>query len=257
MLTLIAESKTMFDEQHLVTQKEFKDHSPVSEEQAALIMHRLGQLSQPDLIAQTGLSPSLAAKLRQSIYEFPNKALGMKAIAAYTGVVFKALDYDSLDAQAKQECQQNVRIISSLYGFLRPDDIIKPYRLDFTTKAAPDAKPLNTFWKSTVTIQLVKTIREQGHREVLDLLPSDASKCIDWKIVKKFCKVWKVDFAEITEGEKIKTPSATKLKTARGKLLRQILCDRINDITALKNIKSDDFFYEGTPVYPDHLRFLC
>lgn len=191
------------------------------------------------------------------IYEFPNKSLGERAITAFTGVVFKALDYDTLTLSERARCASEVRIISSLYGLLRPDDIIKPYRLDFTTKVSPTGTALNSFLKKDVTIRLVKTLREESRTEILNLLPADAAKCVDWKIVKKFCKVWKVDFVEVCDGEKTKTPAANKLKTMRGKLLRQLLVEGINNISELKNIKSDDFIYNGTPVYPDHLQFLC
>lgn len=257
MLILIAESKTMLEEQQSISAECLESNTPAGEEQAAIIMNRLGRMEQPELIAETGLTPSLAAKLRTMIYEFPNKTTGQKAIEAFTGVVFKALSYDSLPVSARETCGKDVRIVSSLYGLLRPGDIIKPYRLDFTAKAAPDGASLNSFWKKDATIQLVRTIQEGGHADILNLLPGDAAKCFDWKIIKRFCKVWKADFVEMTENGTTKTPNATKLKTMRGTLLRSILCEGISSVKALQTIKSDDFMFEGTPVYPDHLQFIC
>lgn len=257
MLILIAESKTMSDEQRSVSAKALESHGPVCQAQADGIMSHLKTLSPAELSAETGLSSSLTARMKQMIYEFPNRMLGLKAIEGYTGVVFKALGYDSLTDTGKEFCDRDVRIISSLYGVLRPDDIIKPYRLDFTSKAAPGSIPLYTYLKKYVTVQIVKTLQAGGYSELLNLLPGDAAKCIDWKIVKRFCKVWKVDFVEVVEADKTRTPSATKLKTMRGELLRQIITDNITDIQTLKRIKSDSFICEGTPVYPDHLRFLC
>lgn len=257
MLILIAESKTMIDRQQPVSGAEVDLHSPAGIRKATDIMEHLGKMSQAELIDATGLSATLAAKMREMIYEFPNRALGIKAIEAYTGVVFKAFQYDTLSDAARSLCDKDVRVVSSLYGLLRPDDIIKPYRLDFTAKAAPNGDALNSYWKTDATIQLVKSIQAGNHREVLNLLPTDAAKCINWKVVKRFCKVWKVDFVEFAEGDKMKTPAANKLKTMRGKLLRQILTEEITSIDRLKHIASDDFVYEGTPVYPDHLQFIC
>lgn len=257
MLILIAESKTMAEVQMEVSAENFAEHSPAGEEQADRIMSSLGELSLPDLIEETGFSRTLATKLRQMIYEFPNKTLGLRTIEAYTGVVFKSLQFRTLHDAAKALCAKDVRIISSLYGVLRPDDIIKPYRLDFTTKAAPDGSALNSYWKKDATIQLARTIRNEGHHELLNLLPGDAAKCIDWKIIRSLCKVWKVDFVEMKEDGLRKTPPANKLKTMRGKLLRQILSENILRVPDLKIIRSDDFFCEGTPVYPDHLQFIC
>lgn len=257
MLTLIAESKTMRDGQTDISPAMLKGHIPAGEQNASRIMERLENLSQPELMAETGLSSSLAVKLRQMLVDFPNKMLGQKAIEAFTGVVFKALKYESLNGESRLLCEKDVRIISSLYGLLCPDDIIKPYRLDFTSKAAPGGITLNSFWKKDVTIQLVRTVIDNEHKEILNLLPADAAKCIDWKIIKRFCKVWKADFVEITDGGKTRTPAANKLKTMRGDLLHRILSDGITDISGLKDITSDNFIFEGTPVYPDHLQFIC
>lgn len=237
--------------------EDWAKHKPACEAGADLIMDYLSKMPQGCLVSETGLSASLAAKMRKMIYEFPNKLLGYKAVEAYTGVVFKALQYDTLDAECRERCDSEVKIISSLYGWLRADDIIKPYRLDFTSKAALGGKALNVFWRKDVTIQLVKALKENGEREVLNLLPGDAAKCIDWKIVKSFCKVWKIDFVEMKDGGEMKTPTATKLKMMRGLLLRQILTEGINDIEGLRRVKSDDYVCEGISDYPDRLRFLC
>lgn len=257
MLTLIAESKTMLTEQVALSPSEYETHGPLCEEQADEIMKFLASLSLPELIEETGLSASLGAKMKTMIYEFSNKSSGLKAIEAFTGVVFKSLDFATLSPEAKQRCDDSVRLISSLYGWLRPSDIIKPYRLDFTSKGTPDGTSLFNFWKKYVTIRLVKYLQETKETTVLNLLPSDAAKCIDWKLTKNFCKVWKVDFVEIKEGGIIKTPNASKLKTMRGQLLRQILSEGISDIDTLKHTSSPSYICEGTPVYPDHLRFLC
>ena len=257
MLILIAESKTMLDAGQPIAPEVLAGHTPAGEAGATLIMNHLAGMSQPELIAATGLSATLVARLRQMIYEFPNKLLGMRAIEAYTGVVFKALQVNTLDDGARSALNRDVRIISSLYGLLRPDDIIKSYRLDFTTKAAPGDSSLCAFGKKDVTINLVKTLKESGQTEILNLLPADAAKCVDWKLVKRFCKVWKVDFVEMSDGGTTKTPTATRLKTARGRLLRAILSHDIRDVDTLRTFTDDNFLYQGTPVYPDHLQFLC
>ena len=257
LLVLIAESKTMRDNEEIVSPEFWTEHIPAGELPADEIMKRLERLNAAELSQQLGLSSSLAAKMSRMIYEFPNKTLGLKAIDAYTGVVFRALRYDELDRAAKARCDSDVRIVSSLYGLLRPSDIIKPYRLDFTSKAAPGDKALNVYLKKDVTVQLVRTLRDGAYTDILNLLPSDAAKCIDWKVVKSFCKVWKADFVEVTDGGATRTPAANKLKTMRGTLLRQIATEDISDIEALRHCVSDTYVCEGTPEYPDHLRFLC
>ena len=259
MLILIAESKTMREDPQTAASlpQATPEQLPAGEAQARTIMENLSGLSLDNLAAATGLSTTLSRKLKQMIYDFPDKSSGIQAIKAYTGVVFKALDYSSLSPEARMVCDRDVRIVSSLYGLLRPQDFIKPYRLDFTSKAAPGEIALNSFWKKDLTIQIVRTLRAGGFSELLNLLPADAAKGIDWKAVKRFCKVRKVDFVEIVDGGRTKTPSANKLKTMRGELLRQILTEGISDFAALGAIKSDTYLCEGTPVYPDHFQFLC
>lgn len=260
MIILIAESKTMLTSEKDVSREEFTTHTPLYEKTASEIMNSLKNLSAGEMAAALRLSASLTSKMQKMVYEFDFKEAGNRAIDAFTGVVFRALDYKSLEDAARQRCDNEVRIISSLYGWLRPDDIVKPYRLDFTTRLedGPSAgKAMNTFWRMNATKALVRTLQNENATEILNLLPADAAKCIDWKLVKRFAKVWKVDFQEIRDGGMMKTPTAEKLKSLRGKLLRQMLTEDIRDTQSLIHVSSDDYVCDGTPQYPDHLHFLC
>ena len=260
MVILIAESKTMLSAEKDFTTAEVSQGTPCFEDIASEIMESLRQLNTAELASQLKLSGTLAAKMQKMVYEFPYKSTGNKAIEAYTGVVFKALDYTTLPQEAKKLCDAQVRIVSSLYGWLHPQDIIKPYRMDFTTKldeGPSEGKALNAFWKMHATKALVKMLNECGETEIINLLPTDAAKCFDWKLVKRFAKVWKVDFQEIREREIMKTPSAERLKMLRGSLLKQILEEGIRKASDLLHTASDKYVCEGTPVYPDHFRFLC
>ena len=272
MLLLIAESKTMSADETIISKDDYLKHIPSGERLADGIMDYFSKLSVGEISAVTGFSASLSNRLHAFAYEFPNKNLGIKAIEAYTGVVFKALDYPALSDNAKLLCQGNVRIISSLYGLLYPEDIVKPYRFDYKIKnfSLPKTEnwnsglPVEALRRKSVTIDLIKELESGSHSDVVNLLPADASSCVDWKLIRRYAKVWKMDFVEFKSDEKgdgsapvLKTPNASKLKTMRGLLLRQILQDNISDIDELKRIVSNDYICEGTPQYPDHLRFLC
>lgn len=260
MIILIAESKTMLSAESVISPEELAAHTPCFETTASEIMQGLGGVSLGQLASMLKLSGSLAGKMQKMVYEFGYKSTGNLAIEAFTGVVFKALDYPSLTVEARKRCDDRVRIISSLYGWLHPSDFIKPYRLDFTShldEGSSAGIALNTFWRMDVTKALVKEIQASEDSNILNLLPADAAKCIDWKLVKRFAKVWKADFQEMREGGMMKTPNAEKLKAMRGALLRQILIEDISDIEALKLAACNEYVCEGTPQYPDHLRFLC
>ena len=255
MLILIAESKTMDDREFPVGQDIFESNKPAGEEQASEIMAHVATLSASDIAEAVKVSLPMAAKIARMAYEFPNKSMGIKAIDAYTGVVFKAFDYPSLSEKEKALSEDKVRIISSLYGWLHPNDIIKPYRFDFTTQIAPEDKALYAFWRKDVTIELVRYLKERGESSILNLLPADAAKCIDWKLVKNFAKVWKVDFKELKDGSGWRTPQAGKLKTFRGQLLRDIITQDIQQPSDLLTHTSKTMIPLGTPDYPDHIAF--
>lgn len=254
MLILIAESKTMTACDRMISPEEFSKHRPVFDALADNIMSGLHDKTVEEVAQSVGISQSLARQMQTMIYEFPNKSVGDKAINAYTGVVFKALDFNSMSEEGRERCVKDVKIISSLYGWLNADDIVKAYRTEFKSEIAPSDWPLWKYYRQHVTIELGKYLREGIYSEILNLLPGDAAKCIDWKTIKRFAKVYKADFVEVSEnGEK--TPNAGKLKKLRGELLRDILEEGITRIADIANLEGANYMYEGTPVYPDHLRF--
>lgn len=255
MLTLIAESKTMSDHELPVTESQFEKSKPAGESVADEVMRLISGKSVGEIAERIRISARLASKVLRMAYEFSNKSLGITAIEAYTGVVFRALDYRSLSMTEKERLTDRVNIISSLYGWLNTDDIIKPYRTDFTTRLAPGDTTFQTYWRKDVTIALLKRLQATGMTNVLDLLPADAAKCVDRKLVKRFAKVWKVDFKEMKEGGVMRTPPAGRLKELRGNLLREIITRDITTTQQLIRLEADDFMPLGTPDYPDHIAF--
>ena len=230
MLTLIAESKTMRACDTHVDAGLATSHTPLYNSEATTIMMSLYSLDLGELAKAVKISTALAAKLRLSISDFPDRSTGCSAIEAFTGVVFKAFDYPTLPEEARCNTTANVRIISSLYGWLQPDDIIKAYRLDFTSHAGPQGETMSTFWRTNVTDALLAELDKTG----------EADKCIDWKRVKAVAKVAKADFVEPTDGGRLKTPHSGRLKMLRGSLLRQIVCDGIGSFSEVSELVGAD-----------------
>ena len=255
MLVLIAESKTMAPCTSQVSPKFPELHRPALESLACDIMRRMESMTVDELSSKVKISVPMARKLRQMIYDFPYKETGCLAIEAFTGVVFKAFEYSSLSAEEKERANRSVGIISSLYGWLRPDDIIKPYRFDFTTQLTPDSKSFAAFRKQKVTDCVISRIETAKDYDVLNLLPGDASRCIDWDMVEKRANVWKADFREIQTGGSIKTPDSNRLKILRGKLLRQIITDSIATPQQLMTVETECYVAEKSSV-PGQLLFI-
>lgn len=241
MLILIAESKTMSACQHVITAEDMAGHAPCYDSFAGEVMARIGEMNVGEIASRVKISPKMATQLSRMAYEFPNKALGEHAITAFTGVVFKALDYATLSSAAAGYIDRNVRLVSSLYGWLSPCDFVKSYRLDFTTSIAPDNLTMSAYWRSHLSSTLINTLKESGSHDVIDLLPTDAAKCFDWKEVSKVADVWKVDFRQVEDGGSLRTPHAGRLKTLRGLLLRHMALEDIKTPQHLMTLQSDDF----------------
>lgn len=240
-----------------VSREEFAEHRPLFDGIANSIMDSLRERTPEQLAAEAGITLRLAASLRRMIYEFPNKSTGLRAIEAFTGVVFRQLRLARYDAAQKKFLQDNMRIVSSLYGWLRPDDIVKPYRFDFKSHVAPLGETLMKYWKKDVTIALAQELRAKGDSVIIDLLPSDAAKCVDWKLIKRFASVYKVDFKMYDGTDAMKTPNAGRLKELRGRLLDQIVHNGLSSPADIATLESPDFMPDPAgPRYPSNLSFV-
>ena len=256
-MILIAESKTMASAETDVSREELAECRPQFDGIANAIMDSLRERTPEQLAAEAGITLWLAASLRRMIYEFPNKSTGLRAIEAFTGVVFRQLRLAGYDAAQKKFLQDNVRIVSSLYGWLRPDDIVKPYRFDFKSHVAPLGETLMKYWKKDVTIAMAQELRAKGDTVIIDLLPSDAAKCVDWKLIKQFANVYKVDFKMYDGTDVMKTPNAGRLKELRGRLLDLIVRNGISSPADIASMESSDFMPDPAgPRYPSYLSFV-
>lgn len=245
MLILIAESKTMAPCNGVIDHEDYAGHSPALESTADMVMESLRDMTAEELAVETKFSMPMVNRLQRMVYDFPHKSAGSRAIEAFMGVVFKAFDYASLDLHERTRACTDIRIISSLYGWLRPDDVIKPYRFDFSTPLAPEGRTFMAYWRDEVTKCLIRTLSDKGEADVLNLLPGDAARCINWKLVEPHARVWKADFREIRPGGLSRTPNAGRLKALRGQLLRQIIRDGVVSADGLMTLSSDDYFCEG------------
>lgn len=246
MLILIAESKTMAPCLDIVSRNDHELSRPQFDSEAGIIMDSLRDIGAGELAGIVRISPAMARRLQQMIYEFPHRNVGTEAIRAFTGVVFRAFGYGTLPAGSLRFVSERIRIISSLYGWLRPDDIIKPYRFDFITPLAPGGASFASYWREAVTGCLIDELKNNGSHDVLSLLPAEAARCIDWKTVERHAQVWKAEFGEIQPGGAVRTPNSSRLKTLRGLLLRQIITENIRTPEELMTTAGNQYIACGT-----------
>ena len=158
-----------------------------------------------------------------------------QAVYAFSGDVYRGLDAYSIDDSRIDFLQSSVRIISGLYGIIKPLDLIQAYRLEMGTKLAFDSnKNLYDYWRKKITEQL--NLELDNKEPILNLASNEYFKAIDTKVIKS--EVYSANFKQLKNGE-FKT-IAIFSKKARGMMTRFIIDNDITDITDLKS-----FDYEG------------
>lgn len=255
MIILLAESKTFNaasqprDAESLTT--------PAFNSQAQEIIGSLSGLSAASLRQALGLSPTLAARMQGYINEF-NAGESIPVWAAFTGVVFKALDIPSLDEAACGRLRSRLRIISSLYGYLRPDDGIRPYRMEYKSVPPFPGILLSTYWRELLADPLREEIEKVGDGIILNLLPADAQACLPLKELRKEYTLVTPSFKEMRPDGTLSTPIAGKLKRMRGLFARMALAEDLKSLQDLLACRSMDFAYypEGSQRELDPV-FVC
>jgi len=157
------------------------------------------------------------------------------AIYTFSGEVYRAMDAKTIPKDKIEKLQNTVRIISGLYGLLKPLDLMQAYRLEMGTKfRVGKNKNLYEFWKKKVTQSLNEEL--QDDELFLNLASNEYSKAIDVKALK--VPVITASFKDLKNGE-YKT-IMTFAKLARGYMTRYIMDTNANTIDDIKG-----FNYEG------------
>ena len=161
---------------------------------------------------------------------------------AFNGDVYQGLDAASLSDDDIAFAQQHLRILSGLYGVLRPLDLMQPYRLEMGTKLAnPHGKDLYAFWQNSITEQLNQQLSELQTDIVVNLASQEYFKVVKPKLLAR--PVLNVQFKDFKNGDyKIISFFAKK---ARGLMARYVIEQRIDQVDGLK-----DFALEGYQFSP-------
>ena len=161
-----------------------------------------------------------------------------QSIYAFSGDVYRGLDSYTIDEDKIDFMQNSVRIISGLYGLLKPLDLIQPYRLEMGTKMpVDDNKNLYEYWRQKITSQLNKELTND--EPVLNLASNEYFKAIDRKVIKT--GIYTANFKQLKNGN-YKT-IAIFSKKARGMMTRFIIDNNITDINDLKSFNYDGYLF--------------
>jgi cytoplasmic iron level regulating protein YaaA (DUF328/UPF0246 family) len=162
-----------------------------------------------------------------------------QAIYAFDGDVYRGLDAYSISEEKLDILQDTVRIISGLYGLLKPLDLIQPYRLEMGTKfPVGKNKNLYEFWRKKITTALNDELYED--ELLVNLASQEYFKAIDVKALK--APIIHIDFKEFKNGQ-FKT-IAIFSKRARGLMTRYIVDSNAQNVEDLKNFNTDRYILD-------------
>jgi len=162
-----------------------------------------------------------------------------QAIYAFDGDVYRGLDAYSISEEKLDILQNTVRIISGLYGLLKPLDLIQPYRLEMGTKfPVGKNKNLYEFWRKKITSTLNDEMDE--NEPLVNLASQEYFKAIDVKALK--APIIHIDFKEFKNGQ-FKT-IAIFSKRARGLMTRYIVDSNAQNVEDLKNFNTDRYILD-------------
>ena len=164
-----------------------------------------------------------------------------QAIYAFDGDVYTGLDAYSIPKEKIENLQNSVRILSGLYGLLKPLDLMQAYRLEMGTKLSIGAsKNLYEFWKPIVTKALNKEL--QSGELFVNLASNEYFSAVDTKALK--AAVITPEFKDYKEG-KLKMISFFA-KKARGMMVRYIIDTNAKTIEDLKGFNYDGYQFDAT-----------
>lgn len=240
MLVLISPAKKLdFDSKPLCSA--FTE--PRFQKQTGELVALAKKLSRADLKRLMKLSDKLA-ELNYVRYQTfqprftPENA--KQAAYAFRGDTYVGLDADTLSADDLTYAQDHLRILSGLYGLLRPLDLMQPYRLEMGTKFAnPKGEDLYDFWQDTLTKAVNDDINAQNGKAVINLASNEYIKAINPSQLE--ADYITPHFKEIKNG----VPKTIGLfaKRARGAMARYIIRNRIETPEGLKKFSEDGYQY--------------
>ncbi len=166
-----------------------------------------------------------------------------QAALIFKGDVYQALKADTFNSRDLTFAQKHIRILSGLYGMLRPLDLMQAYRLEMGTKLKNGAyKNLYEFWDHSITELVNADLASSKSKVVLNLASKEYFKSI--KVKELNAPLVNVHFKE-QRGDKYKI-IAFNAKKARGAMAHQIVKFRITKVNQLKDLDVNGYLYKET-----------
>ena len=210
---------------------------PVFLEQAEFLNKILNTMSSMELKNALMLSDKQLQQVEDSIQHFNTTKSQRQALYAYRGAVYKGIDSLNLNEDQINFAQDHIRILSGLYGILKPLDLIKEYRLDMKSKIKiPNTSNLYLYWKELISDYLIKCKR---YETLVNLSSKEFSKMVDFSK----CKAQIIDISFSEFNNKILTSPPMYSKIARGKMTGFIIRNFLTNPDQIKKYNLDGYSF--------------
>lgn len=251
MKLIVSPAKSLNQESQLPTDQYTQ---PVFEAIAAQVNRKLARMTKDEIAELMSISDKLADLnygRYQDFKEKHNTDNSRPAIYMFDGDVYTGIDAYSIPKDKMDSLQNSLRILSGMYGILKPLDLIQPYRLEMGTKLAIETnEDLYELWQEKITAQLNSELKE-GELFV-NLASQEYFKAVDSKKLK--AEIISPVFKDFKNG-KLKIISFYA-KKARGLMVRYVLDHDVKTLEAIKGFNYDDYQFseehtekENEPVF--------
>ncbi|WP_297518042.1 peroxide stress protein YaaA [uncultured Clostridium sp.] len=159
------------------------------------------------------------------------------AVLSFSGEVYRGIDAINFTDDELRFCDKKLRILSGMYGSLRPLDGMIPYRLEMGTKLSVNgSKDLYDFWSEILTDSILEEVHSSGEEVIVNLASNEYAKVLK---LKKRVKVVNIVFKE-RKGLKYRTV-VVHTKKARGMMVNFMVKNRIEEVEGLKAFDYDRY----------------
>lgn len=227
---------------------------PVFQEDAAKLNGRLKALSPSRLKKLMDISPELAALNHERNQKWATESVKKAALHLFNGEVYRGLDAKTLDAGDLRFAQRHLRILSGLYGILRPMDLIVPHRLEMGTKLpwGRGKKDLYAFWGDRISAELNAALNKNEEDVLVNLASNEYFKSV---------RTGSLNARVITPVFKERSPKGLKMvavfaKHQRGALSRWILQHRLVEPEGMKAYDGDGYAFDPKGSSADEWLFV-
>lgn len=217
---------------------DFAVSEPRFESESAILADAAADLSAQRLMDIMDISENLATLNAERYANFANLPT-RPAIYAFAGDVYIGFEAKTLDEPAIVFAQDHLRILSGLYGLLRPLDAIRPYRLEMGTRWAPGSGDLYGFWGRRIADLALADLAAEGSNTIVNLASREYWTAVEGKLGG--ARVITIDFRE--QGPDGLRFNSFAAKRARGMMARYICENRLTDPEALKSFDSDGYAF--------------